>query len=90
MTTGSAQALDSEFVNGRDYTFERMEATGKVHDDKDSGTIRLEEAGGRGEYVIHREHALPNGHTVASNPLLWERQADSFLKSMDTPAAIQP
>ncbi len=36
------------------------------------------------------EHALPNGHTVASNPLLWERQADSFLKSMDTPAAIQP
>ena len=49
-----------------------------------------QEAGGRGEYIFVSEHQLPNGLTVASNPLLWERQADSFLKSMDTPAAIQP
>jgi len=37
----SAQALDPDFVHGRDYTFGRMEATRAVHDAEDTGTIRL-------------------------------------------------
>lgn len=37
----SAQALDPEFVHGRDYIFERMEARRAVHDAEDKGTIRL-------------------------------------------------
>jgi hypothetical protein len=37
----SAQAIDSGFVFGRDYTFERMEATRAVDDAQDKGTIRL-------------------------------------------------
>ena len=37
----AAQALNPEFVYGRDYTFERMEATREVHDAQDTGTIRL-------------------------------------------------
>jgi hypothetical protein len=37
----SAQALNPEFVHGRDYTFERMEATRAVNDAEDKGTIRL-------------------------------------------------
>jgi len=37
----SAQAVDPDFVHGRDYTFERLEATRTVHDTEDSGTIRL-------------------------------------------------
>src|SRR3954469_22661801 len=36
-----AQALNPEFVYGRDYTFERMEATRVVKDAQDTGTIRL-------------------------------------------------
>ena len=40
-TCASAQAINPEFVYGRDYTFERMEATRKVHDAEDKGTIRL-------------------------------------------------
>jgi dienelactone hydrolase len=37
----SAQAINPEFVYGRDYTFERMEATRTVDDAEDKGTIRL-------------------------------------------------
>lgn len=37
----SGQMVDAEFVYGRDYTFERLVATRKVHDAEDKGTIRL-------------------------------------------------
>lgn len=37
----SGQALNPEFVHGRDYTFERMVATRAVRDAEDKGTIRL-------------------------------------------------
>jgi pimeloyl-ACP methyl ester carboxylesterase len=37
----SGQALNPEFVYGRDYSFERMMAKRKVHDAADQGTIRL-------------------------------------------------
>ena len=37
----SAQAVDSGFAWGRDYTFERMTATRVVNDAEDKGTIRL-------------------------------------------------
>jgi pimeloyl-ACP methyl ester carboxylesterase len=37
----SAQAINPEFVYGRDYTFERLEATRTVQDAEDKGTIRL-------------------------------------------------
>jgi len=37
----SGQALNPEFVHGRDYTFERMEAKRKVSDAEDKSTIRL-------------------------------------------------
>jgi pimeloyl-ACP methyl ester carboxylesterase len=37
----SAQALDPEFVWGRDYTFERMVASRVVNDAQDKGAIRL-------------------------------------------------
>src|SRR5215207_939331 len=37
----SGQALNPEFIHGRDYTFERMEAKRKVRDAEDNGTIRL-------------------------------------------------
>ena len=40
-TCASGQAINPEFVYGRDYTFERMVATRKVHDAEDKGTIRL-------------------------------------------------
>jgi pimeloyl-ACP methyl ester carboxylesterase len=36
-----AQVLNPEIVYGRDYTFERMEATRTVHDAEDDGKIRL-------------------------------------------------
>ena len=37
----SGQALNPEFVHGREYTFERMEAKRKVRDAEDTGKIRL-------------------------------------------------
>ena len=37
----SAQALRSDFVYGRDYTFDRVEATRPVDDAEDKGSIRL-------------------------------------------------
>src|ERR671927_244023 len=40
-TCASGQAINPEFVYGRDYTFERMVATRKVHDAEDKGMIRL-------------------------------------------------
>src|SRR4051794_5370117 len=40
-TCASGQAINPEFVYGRDYTFERTVATRKVHDAEDKGTIRL-------------------------------------------------
>ena len=41
VTCVSGQALNPEFIHGRDYTFERMEATRAVNDAEDKGTIRL-------------------------------------------------
>ncbi|HET7843087.1 MAG TPA: alpha/beta fold hydrolase [Xanthomonadales bacterium] len=40
-TQVGAQALESDFVFGRDYTFERAKATRRVDDAKDAGTIEL-------------------------------------------------
>ena len=41
-TCASGQAINrGEFVYGRDYTFERMVATRKVHDAEDKGSIHL-------------------------------------------------
>jgi pimeloyl-ACP methyl ester carboxylesterase len=37
----AAQAINPEFVFGRDYTFERLEATRAVDDAQDKGTIHL-------------------------------------------------
>lgn len=42
-----------------------------------------QDAGGQGEYVFISEHTLQNGHMIASNPALWEKQADAFLKTID-------
>ena len=39
--SASAQAINPEVVFGRDYTFERLEATRAVDDAQDKGTIRL-------------------------------------------------
>jgi len=39
--SASLQALTNEFAYGRDYTFERMEATRAVNDTEDNSTIRL-------------------------------------------------
>ena len=36
-----AQVSNPDFVHGRDYTFERMEATRPVNDAQDQGTLRL-------------------------------------------------
>jgi pimeloyl-ACP methyl ester carboxylesterase len=40
-TCALGQAINPEFVFGRDYTFERMVATRNVHDAENRGTIRL-------------------------------------------------
>ena len=39
-------------------------------------------AGGRGDYVFINEHALPNGHTVATQLPLWGTRADQFLAEL--------
>jgi pimeloyl-ACP methyl ester carboxylesterase len=39
--TARAQGPGADFVHGRDYTFERMEATRSVNDEQDKGTLRL-------------------------------------------------
>lgn len=41
VTLVSGQAINAEFVHGRDYTFERLEAARAVNDAEDKGTIRL-------------------------------------------------
>lgn len=41
-----------------------------------------EEGGGKGEYVFVADHALPSGHTVASNLALWETSVDAFLAKL--------
>ena len=38
------------------------------------------EAGGRGDYVFVRDHALPSGHNVASALPLWQSAVEEFLK----------
>src|ERR1043165_3135233 len=40
-TPASAQAINPEVVFGRDYTFERLEATRAVDDAQDKGAIHL-------------------------------------------------
>jgi pimeloyl-ACP methyl ester carboxylesterase len=41
-----------------------------------------QEAGGKGEYVYIPEHSLANGHLVATEERLWQRQVDEFLKTL--------
>ncbi|HEX2464725.1 MAG TPA: hypothetical protein VHR17_08865 [Thermoanaerobaculia bacterium] len=40
------------------------------------------EAGGKGEYFFVPTHTLKSGHELGSNPSLWERAVDEFLKSL--------
>jgi pimeloyl-ACP methyl ester carboxylesterase len=47
------------------------------------------EAGGRGEYVFVRDHALPSGHNVASSLPLWRSPVDTFLKGLDSTRSQQ-
>ena len=47
------------------------------------------EAGGRGEYVFVRDHALPSGHNVASALPLWQSAVEAFLKSLDSTPSQQ-
>lgn len=42
-----------------------------------------QQAGGSGEFVFIREHALPNGHLIASNLSAWATAADKFMTSLD-------
>jgi hypothetical protein len=42
-----------------------------------------QDAGGQGEFVFINDHSLPSGHFVASDPALWGRQMDAFLKAVD-------
>jgi dienelactone hydrolase len=39
-------------------------------------------AGGRGDYVFINEHALPNGHTIATQLPLWSTRAEQFLAEL--------
>ena len=41
------------------------------------------DAGGRAEYILVTEHALPNPHAIPTNATYWESQLDSFLKLLD-------
>ena len=40
------------------------------------------DAGGKAEYILVTEHALPNPHAIPSNATYWESQLDTFLKSL--------
>jgi pimeloyl-ACP methyl ester carboxylesterase len=40
------------------------------------------DAGGKAEYLLVTEHALPNPHAIPTNAAYWESQLDSFLKSL--------
>ena len=40
------------------------------------------DAGGKAEYLLVKEHALPNAHAIPSNATYWESQLDAFLKSL--------
>lgn len=42
-------------------------------------------AGGRGRYHFVETHTLPSGHAVATEPALWQQEADAFLASLDGP-----
>lgn len=41
------------------------------------------DAGGRAEYVFVEEHALPDGHLVATQAALWDAHAERFLRSIE-------
>lgn len=41
-----------------------------------------QEGGGKGEFVYIAEHKLANGHLVATDEGLWQRQIDEFLKTL--------
>jgi pimeloyl-ACP methyl ester carboxylesterase len=41
------------------------------------------DAGGHADYVFIDQHALPDGHLVASQAALWEAHADRFLLSIE-------
>ena len=38
------------------------------------------DAGGKAEYILVTEHALPNPHAIPTNATYWESQLDNFLK----------
>ena len=40
------------------------------------------DAGGKADYILVTEHALPNPHAIPSNATYWESQLDTFLKSL--------
>ncbi len=40
------------------------------------------DAGGKAEYLLVTEHALPNPHAIPTNAIYWELQLDNFLKSL--------
>ena len=40
------------------------------------------DAGGKAEYILVTEHALPNPHAIPSNATHWDSQLDTFLKSL--------
>ena len=42
------------------------------------------DAGGRGQFVFIDNHSLRSGHVIATEPTLWERQADALLKSIES------
>lgn len=45
-----------------------------------------QEAGGSGEYVFIREHALPNGHLIAASLPAWQAAAGAFLTNLEKEA----
>lgn len=48
------------------------------------------DAGGKADYLLITEHALPNPHLIPSNATYWESQLDVFLESMMPDQRRQP
>jgi dienelactone hydrolase len=45
-------------------------------------------AGGRGDYVFINEHALRNGHAIATQLPIWSTRADQFLAELAPPRTV--
>jgi pimeloyl-ACP methyl ester carboxylesterase len=41
-----------------------------------------QDAGGKAEYILVKEHTLPNPHAIPSDATYWESRLDAFLKSL--------